>query len=276
MSSNRRDYFFSGHSIGASAYFDRIGTKNNLNHVVPTLGGSVLSITGGASKSHVSNYCFSVDTPRRINLLSVRSIDTQIEGRERDGAFETEIDGVAESAEVVEKLRVDRVTMHFNAIRQPDTEDKSVKIKTNGCKIEGLFLGPVEAKIRLDEEPLFSCGTRKDLADFYKSKKSAYRQKNAWRFNASPDAAELTDHGGYHRCTLVRDIKLTGSEKDKQDITVDGYTIIWKGFGRIILAEVWASENERRLTMLRLAMGSDAGGGGVIICGRSNGQVGTG
>ncbi len=276
MAGNRRDYFFSGHSVGASAYFDRIGTTRNLDHVVPTLGGSVLSITGGASKSHVSNFSFSVDQPRRITLLSVRSIDTRIEGKQRDDAFETDIEGVAESAEVVEKLRVGRVMMHFNSARQIDDSKKIVKVRTNGCKIEGLQLGPVQAKVKLDEEPLCAAGTRQDLADFYRSKKSSYRRKNSWRFNTAPESVDLPNHGGYHRCSIVREIKLVGEEKDKAGISVDGYTIIWKGFGRIILGEVWAGDHDRRLTMVRLAMGSDAGGGGVIICGRSNGQVGTG
>jgi hypothetical protein len=54
-------------------------------------------------------------------------------------------------------------------------------------------------------------------------------------------------------------------------MSVDGHTIVWTGFGRIILGEVHVKGHERRLTMVRLAMGSDAGGTGAAGDGQSNG-----
>jgi len=67
---------------------------------------------------------------------------------------------------------------------------------------------------------------------------------------------------------------LSGPEDELKYIRVDGYTIVWEGFGRIILGEVHVYDHKRRVTLVRLAMGSDAGGQGTIGDGESNGQVG--
>jgi hypothetical protein len=275
MTSHRREYFFSAHAVGASAHFHRVGNLNNLDHPVPALGGSVLAVTGGRTSANLSNFCYSIDKPKRKTLLCVRSIDTKIEGRIGKDGFETEIEAQVQSIELVEMLRIDHISMHFNSARHRGGEGKQVDVTTKGCKIEGMHLGAVEARIKLDEEPLCAAGTKDSLAAFYKKKPASYREKNRWRFNVHPKSGELLDFDGYHHCSLVREIKLIGKEKDKHGIEVDGYTIYWKGFGRIFLAEVATSGNDRRLTMARLEMGSDAGGGGVVVCGRSNGQVGT-
>ena len=74
---------------------------------------------------------------------------------------------------------------------------------------------------------------------------------------------------------LVREIKLEGPEVEKQSISVEGYTIRWKGFGRIFLGEVVLRGNSRQVTLVRLAMGSSAGGPGSMGCGKTNGQVGS-
>jgi hypothetical protein len=72
---------------------------------------------------------------------------------------------------------------------------------------------------------------------------------------------------------VVRSIELVGPEAEKQGMTVHGYTITWKGFGKIIFGEVYVKGNDRQLTMVRLAMGSDAGGSGSAGSGQSNGTV---
>ena len=59
-------------------------------------------------------------------------------------------------------------------------------------------------------------------------------------------------------------------------MSVDGNMIVWKGFGRIILGEIHVKGHERRLTMVRLAMGSNAGGTAAAGDGQSNGDPITG
>src|SRR5262249_47599443 len=156
--------------------------------------------------------------------------------------YETEVQVDIDSLGVVEKLHIELIKVHLLSTRQADNEEPSVS--TKGNQIEGVRLGKVRAKITLDEEPLCAAATKDRLIEFYKKQPRAYRRKNSWRFNTSPEAAEIAGNGEYCTYSLVREIKLYGPEKEKRDITIDGYTIIWKGFGRIVLGEVFVKRNE--------------------------------
>jgi hypothetical protein len=271
MTTTATRYIFSGHAIGAAAQFHRLDETHNLNHIVPTLGASVLAGTGGLSRSEVSNYCFNVDQPRRRSLLAVRKVETTAAGRDHGDRFETEVEARIESLQVVEKLHVEHISMHILSTFKSGGTDAAVS--TRGNKIEGMSLGIVKAHIEFDDEPLGFCANKEQLAGFYRNKDAEYRRQSAWRFRTAPDATEIAPHGSHYKVSLVRKIVLEGSEAAKQDITVDGYTIIWKGFGKIILGEVYVKGNDRQLTMVRLAMGSDAGGSGSVGSGQSNGAT---
>jgi hypothetical protein len=145
-------------------------------------------------------------------------------------------------------------------------------VSTTGNRIEGMRLGKVAVKVDFDDEPLTATGSDTQLADFYRKQSDAYRQANAARFNTAPGAKELARLGEHHKFTIVRQIQLIGDEPDKQGITVSGNEIHWKGFGRIFLGEVHVKNHERKITLVRLAMGSDAGGSGSAGSAGSNGD----
>jgi len=264
-------YVYSGHAIGAAARFHRLYKAKNLNHIIPTQGVSALPTTGGLSKSEVSHYCFAVDQPRRLKLVCFRRITTLADGKERGDRFETEVDAEIDSIEIVDKLQIGLVKAHLLSTRKKG--DQTPSVSTKGNRIQGMYLGAVEARITLDEEPLSAGPTQERLGEFYKKQNTKYRLKNSWRFNTSPDAPEIAEYSGYYKYSLVKEIKLVGPEKEREKITVDGYTIKWEGFGRIVLAEVLVKGNERRLSMVRLAMGSDAEGDSTIGEGQSNGHI---
>jgi hypothetical protein len=266
-------FIFDGHAIGAAAQFHRLDDSHNLNHIIPALGASVLPATGGVSKSQVLDYSYDVDQPRKRTLLSVRRVDSIAAGRQIGERCETEIWTEIESIDVVEKLHMDLVKLHMLSTRETGESDPVVS--TTGNRLDGVRLGNVEAQITLDEEPLAACGTKEQLAAFYRTQTAQYRCLNSWRFRTDPQANQIAAHGRHLTYSLVREIKLVGPEQDKQDIEVHGYTIHWKGFGKIILGEVVVKDQDRQLTMVRLAMGSDAGGDGSVGDGRTNGMVGT-
>jgi hypothetical protein len=269
-----KHYIFSAHALGVAAQFHRLDEAQNLNHVVPTLGASVLAPTGGLSRSRVTHYAYSVDRPRRRTLLSVRKIKTAVSGRNLGNRLETEVEADIEAVQVVEKLHIGAIRLHFLSARPAEPENAVPVVTTTGIRIDGVHLGNVKAVVVLDEEPLLSCGTADQLAEFYRKQTDDYRKANDRRFvlDTAPEGA-----GGpcrQHMFSLVREIHLSGPERDRQLITVDGYTIHWKGFGKIILGEVHVKGNDRRVTMVRLAMGSDAGGHGTAGGAESNGSMG--
>ncbi|HEY1219957.1 MAG: hypothetical protein ABSE42_19075 [Bryobacteraceae bacterium] len=266
-------YRFSGHALGVAAQFHRLDEAQNLNHVVPTLGASVLAPTGGLSRSHVAHYAYTVDQPRKRTLLSVRKIKTAVHGRDLGDRFETEVEADIEALQVAEKLHIGAIRLHFLSASTAEPDDAVPVITTTGSRIEGLHLGGVKAEVVLDEEPLLSCGNAAKLAEFYNKQTDDWRKANAWRFTLDPTPQGAGGHCPQHRFSLVREIHLSGPERDLRSITVDGYTIHWKGFGKIILGEVHVKHNVRRVALVRLAMGSDTGGSGTVGSGESNGQT---
>lgn len=253
MTNGSARYMFAGHAIGAAARFHRLDQDEDLNHVIPTLGASVLPVTGGRSEARAGGYRYDVDAPRRRCLFSVGNVDCWVEGRGGEDRLETELSVEVSGVDVVEKLHIDLVRLHLLSIRMPGTD---ATVRTNGSRIEGMRLGNVEARVILDDEPLGHTGTAADFIAWHNSHGRA-----------------LAQHGEYHCGTVVREIQLAGPERELQEMTVEGHTIRWKGFGRIILGEIHVKGHERRVTLVRLAMGSDAGGTATLADGQSNGAV---
>ena len=244
---------FAGHAIGLTAQFHRLDKTDGLNHVVPTLAESRLPESGQRSESRVDQpYRFHVDAPRSRCLVSVDGMQTWAEGRDLDDRFETEVCIDIAGLDVVEMLHIDSIRLHMCSSQ---TELSDPVVTTDGYHIEGMRLGKVEARVTFDEELLPAAGTEQQFLKLHRG-----------RGNDVPKVGER------YQSSVVKEIKLLGSEKDQTGMSVHGNTIVWKGFGRIILGEIHVKGHERQLTMVRLAMGSSAGGSAAAADGQSNGQ----
>jgi hypothetical protein len=85
---------------------------------------------------------------------------------------------------------------------------------------------------------------------------------------------ELWDPTGIRTFSLVRHIEINGPDDELRLIEKqENNAIRWRGFGKIFFGEVIVKENDRQVTLVRLQMGSDAGGSGTVGDGQSNGQV---
>jgi hypothetical protein len=200
-------------------------------------------------------------------LLSVEHTETLASGKQvAPGRFTTEIGAIVNGLDVLEKLHADLVEMHQTSSRDEDAHESS--IKTKGCKLEGLRLGDVRVKVEFDEEPFALCGNKRELDDFYRAQSDAWRRENSWRFHTPPDAKSITEYHGRFFCTLVKNIELSDTEGGS--IEKECYSIKWKGFGRIFLGELIISDKDRKVSIMRLKMGSDAGGHGSSGGGETN------
>jgi hypothetical protein len=274
MSDSTGRYMFAGHAIGAQVRFHRLDDAS-VNEVVPAVASTALAGTGGKSESRLpSPYRYDVDHPRRRCLLEVEQAHSWVEGRDPEARFETEFGVDVAGVHVLEKLHIDSVSLHVLAVRRGLTG--TAEVSTRGSRVEGLRMGNVTARIEFDDEPLTFTGSKDRIAEFYRSRDSEYRRQNRWRYYTNDDGSELADDHEHHRFTLVRHIELTGPEEEKQWIEVTGNRIYWRGFGRIILGEVHVKGCDRRVTLVRLAMGSDGGGSGSTGSGGSNGTGTTG
>jgi hypothetical protein len=263
-------FAFSGHAIGVAAHFHRIDDVHDLDHNIPALGSSAIPIVGGHSRHRVANFCYTASHPRHITLLSAQKVETHARGKcLPNKQFETEIGAVVHSVSFVEKLHVDLVEMHQSSTRGWDGPESS--IKTSGSKIQGMRLGKVVVNVELDEEPFATCGTKKELNAFYAKQSDAYRSENCGRFHTPPGATSLTEVNGRYYGSVVKKISVAdGPAEEVKNIHIDCYSIKWDGFGTIFLGEVVVSADNRKITMIRLKMGSDAGGGGSSGDGQTN------
>ncbi len=262
-------FVFSGHAIGAAAHFHRIDDVHDLDHNIPALGSSAIPSVGGHARHRVANFCYTASHPRRITLLSAQKVETHARGKCLPHMqFETAISAVVHSLSVVEKLHVDLVEMHQSSTRGFD--DRESSIKTRGSKIQGLRLGNVLVTVELDEEPFATCGTKKELNAFYAKQSDAYRHENCVRFHTPDGATSLKEYNGRYYGSVVKKINLDGPQAELEKIHIDGYSIKWDGFGKIFLGEVIVSAEDRKIDMIRLKMGSDAGGSGISGGGHTN------
>jgi hypothetical protein len=274
MSDSPARYMFAGHVIGAQARFHRLDDAS-VNEVVPAVGTAALAPTGGRSANRLEKpFRHDVNHPRRRCLLEVEKADAWVEGRDPEGSFETELFVDVSGVHVLEKFHLDHVRLHLLAVR--NGMDGASAVSTRGSVVEGLRMGNVTARITFDDEPLAHTGSQEQLATFYRGRDAHYRKEHGWRFHTTADGNDLANDHGHHRFTLVRRIELEGPEADKQSISVTDNLIYWKGFGRIILGEVHVKGQDRRVNLVRLAMGSDGGGSGTSGGGGSNGTPTTG
>ncbi len=257
MSEHSRRYLYKGHAVGVAAQFDRLGPLTGLDHVVPAQASAVLPVTGGLSHTHASAYSYAVADPWKRTLVSVCHAESKAHGRAVPGGYRTDVYSRVEDVHFLEKMHIRRVELHLASEK---IGDEPTKITSTGNHIEGLMLGNVQVTVELDQGMMGHCASRKEVA--------AYCAKEG--------APEIRQCEAYDVCTLVRKISYSGPPDEVAKVDKpEGNMIHWPGFGRIYLAEVLVGDRERRITMIRLAMGSDSGGSGSVGDGSTNGSVST-
>jgi len=256
-------FTFMGRALGAYALFHTLDDVTGLKHEVPNQAESLLAPTGGLVKATAGKQKHTAHHPRTRTLFSLDGASSSADGRTVGSRYETEVSAEIDSIEFVEQLRIGLIKVHMLSTFTPAGigPDKGTKVVTNGTKIEEVWLGNVQAKIELDDEPVKHCGTATEMLGFYPS--------------LTPAPSEDAKAPAVYCCSIVRGITLAGPEKEKAAMTINGYTIVWNGFGKIILGEVRVSGEKRQLTMVRLAMGSSAGGNGSAGDVQSNGSMST-
>jgi hypothetical protein len=245
-------YIFKANAIAAAARVHRIDPEKDLDHTVPSLAVSSLPVIGGESKAKVEHFCFEVKHPRPLGILSVHHAETHTDGKPdgRGGHRSTSrcrVNGLS----VLSKVHVESLEAQLESEHTADA--KHPLIRPRGNRIDGLKLDDYELKVTLDEGLFSECASKDQLAKRFASD-SSLREKFAWRFNAEPKATSIPEFKNYYICSLVRDIQWVG--KPHPDVTIEGYKLRWPGFGRIYLGEILVGEGSRRLTMIRVEMGS--------------------
>lgn len=240
-----------------------------------------LPITGGHSLAKAPQYKLRHESK---DLISHTGASTEVSGRQdpKDGVFSTEVTSMIEGLNVNDVVTADSITAHL--ISKHKGDDTEASIVATGSGFKNLKISGYPVEVELDTELFVEHDTldkfrkkHKQDAEFRKMARKRFLWgdfdesvpdwlKQRYKWLTSPEA--LPESKGILPCSLIKSIKC-----NCPGVQIFGNVIIVPDFGKIFLGEVLLKENSRRLSMMRLEMGSPMGGSVIVTSAENNGTT---
>jgi hypothetical protein len=248
MGSDTR-FIFRGNAVGAAGHIHK---PNDL--IIPIQGASSLPVIGGYSRSSVGAVRFS-------EVLSLESARTEATGdlSEQEKAYKTLANSVVKGVNVTGRLTADALQATLTSTHPVAGGEPS--IVPTGTQIVNLRLDGYPVIVTLDLDMFTRYGTRESLSRAY-ANDDAFYKKYGHLFKSPEDGPNkgtkrtIPESGGYIVTTIVTQMKTSHPKA-----VVKGNTITLNGFGIIYLGELLITGNSRRLTLLRVKLGSPVSAG---------------
>jgi hypothetical protein len=268
-------FAFRGNAVGTGARLTRIDPAKDLNIVVPVQGACSLPVIGGESKAEVGPFSFSIDKPSKLEVLRFSRASTaavsNTSGAGASQRFVTQVQSSVKDAAIIEKVKVAAASAAFTSVHGIRDTYPKVTPDKGSTVIDGLVLGNRKVTVTIDAKPFQDCPTKESLIKLY-GENATFRRKMFGRLGATSDKAlKPPETNGIIVGTIVEKIVVEGP--DDGTIKVVGYKIFWEGVGQVILGEILISDFFRRLTMIRVELGSPIGGNAAIAEIETNGQT---
>ncbi|MBB5343460.1 choice-of-anchor P family protein [Tunturibacter empetritectus] len=243
-----------------------------------------LPIVGGTASAESSNYNFK-------HLVSYRSARTHISGiKGEDGSHNTSVSCAVEGLNILDVITADavigRLSSRHNGVDEPE-------IIPLGSSFVNLKIAGQPVEVELDDDLFARHKTYSTLLDHYQHQRSSSKvkaPKNApakvrylWNGVDSDIPAKLDkgmlaptgtgwehSHGVLHS-SLVKSVRTAKSTVSLQELPY-GYAIHIPHFGSVYLAELFCSADTKRLTMLRVELGSPVVGSLAVTGPVTNGN----
>jgi hypothetical protein len=253
--------------------------------VIEAQAATALPIVGGYASNHVDGYRFH-------DIVSVRSARIHAVGTEdKKGGFNTSVSVTVEGLNILDVVTAESITARLSSFHGPD--DAQPRITALGSNFRDLRIGGRPIDVELDH--LFYQERTHDQFKYYVTREAnpdAVSKQFLWgrtdkereEFGECvpqvpperperPEGPEGPERNwpeakGTVRCSLVRRL---GAEMP--ELSTRGYTIKVPMVGTLFLGEVLVSEYQRRLTMLRLEMGSPVEGRLEVASGGVDGST---
>lgn len=185
---------------------------------------------GGHARAHAEQY-FCQD------FIRFKQAHTHVSGRWNEGrtAAHSHATTVIYDLNILDVVTADRIEANLSSVHK--LGERVGHISAGGSSFHNLRINGHSVKVGLRHNLLADCRTGDDF------KNAVEIDKKSGKMAGHKDGAAL--------CSLVEEIDTTlkGVDLKQHVITVEG-------FGKIFLAEIFAVEGERTLTMLRLELGS--------------------
>jgi len=265
----RRRFIFRGN---AAAIGGRIVRPNDV--VIDSSTASSLTVAGGRSKSQATATRFGQWVSIAGAATSAEGlfddVKQQIElsfGRVAEDALTmtTVVDADVKGVSVGDKPKLTIKRLHaVLASKSPAASGEPGIAVGNETTIEGVAIDGCGLTVTL-AVPLFQrydtlskLLTAADDPQFVQKSGGHLLMKPAGRGKAAPPATRLLQGYGTTYATLVRSIKWAGNPYP--GATIDQHVVTVPDFGKIFFGEILITDLSRRLTMLRLELGSPIGG----------------
>jgi len=215
-----------------------------------------LPTAGGHANSRVDNF--------RVNeLVSFRAAYTHVSGS-WDAANEshtTQATATIEGLNILDVVTADRVVARVSGHhKEPDDEAHIIFL---GSKFENLRIAGCKVEVEFHQELFQNLGTFKALKNEFATNAEFRRMSEDPFHTGKPQKAP--EGCGVFLCSFVKDMTACPGIKRQ------GHAYLVPKFGKVFIGEVAAQHSIRTLTMLRLELGSPAGGSFIAVQAMTNG-----
>ncbi len=256
-----RVFLYRGYALGLG------GTLRRPFQEVVDGGASVaLPIVGGYNAARVQNY-------RYRELISIKDVRTYTTGSQsKDGAYNTVVSAVMEGLNILASITADAVVGRLSSRHAPDGAEP--EIVATGSTFHNLRIGGHPIEVDLDHDMFGSLSTYSSFRNRFE-RDDEFQEMIQRRFMWTtppdklppgflnsvplPNRKYWPESRGMVPCSLVRDVRYEALEIERY-----GHILCVPQVGYIALGELFMSQYARRLTMMRLVLGSPVEGD---VCG---------
>jgi hypothetical protein len=248
-----RVFLYRGFAVGLGGTLTR-----PFQDVVDGRASVALPIVGGYTAGRIENYRFH-------ELISIKEVRTYTTGSQsRDGAYNTVVSATMEGLNIADFITADAVVGRLSSRHAPDGAEP--EIVTTGSTFYNLRIGGHQVDVDLDHHLFGELDTYSALRDrFERDDEFQELAQRRFMWTTPPEklpagfatSVPLPNRSGWPEsrgmvpCNLVKNINCDAPEVERY-----GHILCVPQVGYIILGELFVSQYARRLTMMRLVLGS--------------------
>jgi hypothetical protein len=261
MANNLFQYHANGHVL--SGRFDR-----PKKHAIEVQAGTTLPACGGHGNSRVEN--FQLD-----DILSFKAGYSHVSGSEmvRDNKVihTTQVTSVVEGLNILDMVTADRIVARLASSYEHGNKKNGneSKILVFGSRFENLRIAGKKVEVELQDELAMKLDTFAAARNEFATNE-AFRRMTEDFFAAGKLPKKVEIHEVV-RCSLVKELSPGNLPPIKRSGNC-GHILTIPEFGKMHLAELSIEHGRKRLTMLRVMLGSPTEGDLTVVEADSNGR----
>jgi hypothetical protein len=248
-----RVFLYRGFAVGLGGTLTR-----PFHEVVDGRASVALPIVGGYTAERIENFRFR-------ELISIKEVRTYCTGSQsRDGAYNTVVSATMEGLNILDFITADAVVGRLSSRHTPDGAEP--QIVTTGSTFHNLRIGGHPVDVDLDHHLLNQLDTYTAFRSrFERDDEFQELAQHRFMWTTPPDklpagfasSVPLPNRTGWPEsrgmvpCTLVKNLVCDAAEVERY-----GHILCVPQVGYIVLGELFVSQYARRLSMMRLVLGS--------------------